>query len=258
MAWTRVAANLLTNGNTVHSTFRLPLEITEQSTCNIKPNSKEGHYLKNVKVIIWDEISMASKLAFEAIDTFLRDLCNEKEPFGGKIIIISGDFRQILPVVKHGSRSKIIESCVKKSKLWIKFKKFTLHDNLRLNKKDEHFQHWLLNVGENKNATKFELNNDLREIPKEFICEGDLITDIFGEIIDPNDESIFQKIIIAPLNKDIIKLNEKIVDRIQGESRTYLSIDSVESENDDNLTHSIPIEFLNSLTPNSLPSHELV
>ena len=43
---------------------------------------------------------MTSKLAFEAVDNLLRDVCNNEEPFGGKIIIISGDFRQTLPIVR--------------------------------------------------------------------------------------------------------------------------------------------------------------
>ena len=37
----------------------------------------------------------------------------------------------------------------------------------------------------------------------------------------------------------------------------YISIDSSTDDNDKNLEETLPVEFLNSLTPNSLPSHKL-
>ena len=45
---------------------------------------------------------MAHRFAFEAVDRTFRDLTNVDEPFGGKIFILGGDFRQILPVVIRG------------------------------------------------------------------------------------------------------------------------------------------------------------
>lgn len=53
-------------------------------------------------LIIWDEAPMANKLAFEALDRTLRDIIGyhrpEKldHPFGGKTVLLGGDFRQIL------------------------------------------------------------------------------------------------------------------------------------------------------------------
>ena len=62
----------------------------------------------NTKILIWDEISMASKLAFNAVDKLFRDLLNIDEPFGGLIVVLSGDFRQTLPIVRRGTRTSII------------------------------------------------------------------------------------------------------------------------------------------------------
>ena len=64
---------------------------------------------------------MKSKHAFEAVDRLFRDLCKNNIIFGGKVIIVSGDFRQTLPVVEHGNRTKLIENCLKNSKLWFFF-----------------------------------------------------------------------------------------------------------------------------------------
>ncbi|KAL7292744.1 hypothetical protein TKK_0013865 [Trichogramma kaykai] len=54
-------------------------------------NSKYGKYLRDVQVIIWDEISMVSKHAFEAVDRLMKDICNSDKIFGRKIVILSGE-----------------------------------------------------------------------------------------------------------------------------------------------------------------------
>ena len=112
VAWTEIAANLLINGRTSHVTFKLPLNINDESTCNISPNSEYEIKLRKVKVIIWDEITMTSKHEFEAVNKLFRDICENNKIFGGKLILVLGDFRQTLPIVKRGNRTKIVENCV--------------------------------------------------------------------------------------------------------------------------------------------------
>lgn len=51
---------------------------------------------------------MAHKWCFEAVDRTLRDLMKAVDPalgelpFGGKVVVMGGDFRQILPVIRMG------------------------------------------------------------------------------------------------------------------------------------------------------------
>lgn len=40
VAWTGIAANLLTEGKTAHATLKLPFDITENTTCNVKANDE--------------------------------------------------------------------------------------------------------------------------------------------------------------------------------------------------------------------------
>ena len=61
---------------------------------------------------------MTHKHAFEAIDRSLRDILGCKKLFEGITICFGGDFRQILPVIKHGSRSDIVQASLKRSYLW--------------------------------------------------------------------------------------------------------------------------------------------
>ena len=67
---------------------------------------------------------MSSRFLLEALDRQLRDITdNPAIPFGGKIIVTSGDFRQILPVIKKASRPQIVNQSLNRSKLWPLFEK---------------------------------------------------------------------------------------------------------------------------------------
>ena len=118
VAWTGIAANLLKGGRTSHSAFKLPLVLNETSVSAIKPGTVDGRRLKEAAVIIWDEAPMAPKSAVHTFERLLRDIMRSDEPFGGKVVVFGGDFRQVLPVVKHGSRTTMIEESFKHSPLW--------------------------------------------------------------------------------------------------------------------------------------------
>lgn len=45
--------------------------------------------MRDVQIIIWDEISMTSKHAYEAVDRLLRFICSVDIPLGNKYVIIS-------------------------------------------------------------------------------------------------------------------------------------------------------------------------
>jgi hypothetical protein len=51
---------------------------------------------------------MQNKYDFEAVNRTLRDIRDYEEPFGGLLIIFSGDFAQILPVIKRANRARIV------------------------------------------------------------------------------------------------------------------------------------------------------
>lgn len=51
---------------------------------------------------------MAHRHAFEAVDRTLQDITKVPLPFGGKVVVVGGDFRQILPVVRRASAPQIV------------------------------------------------------------------------------------------------------------------------------------------------------
>ena len=145
-ATTGIAATLLKGGRTVHSGFKLPVPITDTSVSSMRLDSSEAKVLQQCLLIIIDEVTMLTKHGFRCIDRLLRDIMKSDYPFGGKVVVIGGDFRQTLPVVARGTRVDVIESCIKSSDLWHFFTKLSLVTNMRSEGRNEHNQ-WLLNVG---------------------------------------------------------------------------------------------------------------
>ncbi|XP_071643019.1 uncharacterized protein [Temnothorax longispinosus] len=97
MAFTGIAATLLPNGKTIHKVFGLPVPLFADSTSNIKVQSKEAENLKLVDVFVVDEAPMAPRYVLEIMDRTLRDIMQNDLYFGGKIVLLGGDFRQLLP-----------------------------------------------------------------------------------------------------------------------------------------------------------------
>ncbi|XP_016192834.1 uncharacterized protein LOC107633747 [Arachis ipaensis] len=116
-----IASLLLPGGKTAHSMFNIPVERTEDTVCQIKKDSPKAEVFRLADLIIWDEAPMTNKLAFEALDRTLRDIMvlvsdrNKDLPFGEKVVILGGDFRQVLPVISKGSRAEIVMASINSS-----------------------------------------------------------------------------------------------------------------------------------------------
>ena len=51
---------------------------------------------------------MAPCEALDAVDMLLQQLMKNALPFGGKVVVLGGDFRQVLPVMPHCSRDEVV------------------------------------------------------------------------------------------------------------------------------------------------------
>jgi ATP-dependent DNA helicase PIF1 len=100
MAFTGVAAILLEDGKTLHTSFRLPLNMDDSSSCKL--SREERLKVKNTHIIICDEAPMAPVQALKMINATLKDIMQNNEPFGGKIIILAGIFELLLSLYEMG------------------------------------------------------------------------------------------------------------------------------------------------------------
>lgn len=114
--------------------FKIPVRLLRSSkdVCAIGAQSKQAAVFRDIRLIVWDEISMTNRQDLEAVDRCLRDVRKQEIPFGGVVLVCAGDFRQLLPVVQKGTRANSIMAWVSRSRLWNLFKRHRLTKNLRL------------------------------------------------------------------------------------------------------------------------------
>ena len=74
---------------------------------------------------------MAHKDALEVVDRLLKDLMDSEEPFGGKVMVLGGDFQQVLPVIPKATWPQIVNACIVTSYLWQRFNLIRLTTNVR-------------------------------------------------------------------------------------------------------------------------------
>ena len=107
VAPTGVAA-INAGGTTIHSFFQLPFtpfkptpEWRKQLLSQIKMNKTRRNVIRELEVLVIDEVSMVRADVIDAIDTVLRNIRHRhNEPFGGVQMIFIGDMHQLSPVAK--------------------------------------------------------------------------------------------------------------------------------------------------------------
>lgn len=118
LAPTGIAA-INAGGSTLHSFFKLPFYPLLPDDPNfslkggklhsfLKYSSDHRKLIKNIELVIIDEISMVRADIIDFIDKVLRVYSqNMREPFGGKQLLLVGDAFQLEPVVKSDEREII-------------------------------------------------------------------------------------------------------------------------------------------------------
>ncbi|RCV38019.1 hypothetical protein SETIT_8G108600v2 [Setaria italica] len=119
-----VASLLLSGGRTAHSIFKILIDIDETTICDIKRENNADMGLL---------------------------------PFGGMVVVLGGDLRQLLPIVEGGVCSKIVDAEITNSPLWRSIIVLELTMNMRLvadgldsiaKEELSKFSDWVLSVGD--------------------------------------------------------------------------------------------------------------
>ncbi|KAH9613340.1 hypothetical protein KSS87_013368, partial [Heliosperma pusillum] len=203
------------------------------------------------KLIIWDEAPMTHKHTFEALDRSLKyvmrvvDERNAGEPFGGKVVVFKGDFRQILPVVPKGSIADIVHASLYSSYLWSSCKVLKLTKNMRLqvgssNNNDDNikkFSDWILEIGDGLAG-----GDNTREVELQFSLDL-LIEDVSDPIASLvhvtyaslhsqlwNPDYLQERAILAPTHEIVDEVNDYVLSLIDKHERIFLSSDEVSKD----------------------------
>ncbi|GFS11866.1 ATP-dependent DNA helicase PIF1 [Elysia marginata] len=172
----------------------------------MKKGTSIAKLIQDCSAIIVDEAPMLNKSVFEAPDRTLKDINSTEDVMGGIPFLLCRDFRQILPVIRSGTRANIVNKCIKKSYLWRDVKQLKLTTNMRVHRHNDSnadaFAKLLSAVGDGKTAVVrqpdmiliLELGNEVNSI-------DELIQQVFPDFGDNvnNSDWLSQRVILAPV-----------------------------------------------------------
>lgn len=243
-------------GRTAHLRFKIPIKLEDNSVCNFTKQSGTAVLLREASLIIWDEVAMIRRQAVETLDRSLQDIIGCDLPFGGKVMVFGGDFRQVLPVVPRGTRAQICDVTLLQSYIWDDIKIIWLKQNMRA-QNDVWFSQFLLKIGD---GTEKTFPNDYVDLPDIILEYNDdqsidsLIDHVFPNLANCTSVNYMREhAILSTRNEYVDSLNAMMIEKFFGNEKVYYSHNFV----DDDATNNYPLDFLNSITPNGLPPHEL-
>ena len=253
-----IATTLLPDGRTAHSRFKIPLTLDASSTCSISEQSDLAELIRRATIIIWDDTPMVNRCALESLDRTIRDIMEVNSPFGGKVLILGGDFRQVLPVVPKGTKAEMIDACIVKSPLWKDITVLHLKQNMR-SSNDEEFTEYIQHIGDGNEPY---IMDDLIKLPPSMAMQWEgqhsiynLIDQVFPNLQEHVNDARYMvgRASLTPINDDVEQLNAKIISQFPGDEFTLYSFNEVEGDTQ----HLYQQEFLNSISPGGLPPHIL-
>lgn len=205
---------------------------------------------------------MAHKNSLEALDRTLKDLNDNTRLFGGALLLLSGDFRQTLPVIPRATYADEINACLKQSHLWRNVSILRLTINMRIQLQNDplalSFSEQLLKIGNGE--VLLHENTQCIKLQNSF-CNMVTSKDALIESIFPNLHTNYinhvwlrERAILAAKNIDVDAINSKIQQTLPGNELLFKSIDTV-VDSDEAVNY--PVEFLNSLDLPGMPPHNL-
>ncbi|XP_070020629.1 uncharacterized protein [Nicotiana sylvestris] len=181
-------AFFIDGGRTAHSRFKIPIDIDENFSCNTSKQSSTASLIRDAKLIVWDEVSMAKKRMLYIFDLLLKDLMDTNILFGEKVVVFGVDFRQTLLVVRSGNKEDFINESLLYSTIWDELEKLQLFENMRA-KTDPAFCDYLIRIGNGQERVNF--NNKI-ELPDSmiipFTTKEESLNHLFAMIFSNNVE----------------------------------------------------------------------
>ncbi|KAK9677652.1 hypothetical protein RND81_11G158500 [Saponaria officinalis] len=253
-----IAAANIPSGRTSHSRFKIPIDLETSLSCDVPKQGSLAALIREADLLIWDEASMARRENIESLENLLRNLCNPKLPFGGKVVVFGGDFRQILPIVPRKSLKEAVNASLVTSHLWPGMIRFRLMENIRA-RENPQFAQFLLALGDGElqreeeeyvevspniiKSTDSEDNDPLVEITSMLLREL--------EAGNFSSETFTTQAILTPMNKDVDVLNSMLIEKFPGKAVYYRSFDVMLDDN-------CNIYPTDKLCPGGMSPHDLV
>jgi hypothetical protein len=202
VAASALAATLLPGGSTAHSVFKIPIPTTSASYCGVKGTDRE--LIRHCKCICYDEVSMVGKDVADCLNRFLQDVMGNEKPFGGKVVVFLGDFKQLMPVAPGRRYPATVKDC----SWWPQCRAYRFTKNWRA-AQNPAFCQFLEQVG----------NGEIQQIPvpdeSRVSSISDLIANVYGD--DMKTVSCSRNMILAFTLQTCKDVNDACLAAIPGE-----------------------------------------
>lgn len=198
VAPTGIAASHI-GGKTIHSFFSVGIRefVDDNYVSWLTRQTYLQARMRDLKVLIVDEISMVSPGLFFSMDSILRAFKKIDKPFGGVQVIFSGDFFQLPPIVREKREIKFVWQ----TDLWKEM-------NLRICYLEEKFR-----------QEDSVLINILEEIRSGGVSEESM--EIFRSCYKRELSNKFRPTKLYTHNVDVDRMNEEELDKISGEAQIF-------------------------------------
>ena len=126
---------------------------------------------------------------------------------------------------------------------------------MRTDSEEIEFSEYILKIGNGEEEVVLEVGENVIQIQEDYLVDTleELIETTFPEL-EIGPENVTDGCIYTPLNRDVHIINTICLGKFPGDSKTYLSADSIL---EDDHKEAVPSEYLNAMTPSGLPDHHL-
>ena len=188
-------------------------------TSRVEVNGQRWKLLAACQVIIWEELPMINRVNFECVQVLMRRVHggNGDGILGSALLIATGDFRQVAPVVKRGGRKEVFDASIRSAAYWNSFEVLTLFQPMRSGQ-DVDFTKWLDDVGDGKIALagtegEFIETTQLKRLSSlESACDFAFPLEVLKDPLE-----CIKRAILSPLNVDVDLHNAWILSLLPSE-----------------------------------------
>ena len=191
----------------------------------ITPTDSRAALICQSSLIIWDEAPMANHAVLACVDETCRRVMGSSAPFGGKVVVLLGDFRQTCPVVRKGTKAEIINASISHSPIWPCFAIHQLITPIQ-NAQDPDFAAFVDAIGDGAGPEISFQESQHAE------SKTGLIQFTFPHNLIGNPLLCLQRCILAPTNSQVDTYNSTILNLLPSEPRLFCAADSLEEHTD--------------------------
>lgn len=219
----------------------------------IKAGDSRSDLIREAAVVAWDEAPMVNRAVLACVEETSRRVMDCHEPFGNKIILLMGDFRQTCPVIRRGTKAQVVNASIKSSPLWPLFKVRTLTQPIR-NAADLEFAKVVDAIGDGAGPDiRLDTMLDIVTDPE------DLMAFVYPPEVLRDSVKCLKRSILCPTNIQVDFYNDTLLKRVEGVERTYHAADSLKEVDEAGLvTPDSALDYVARHPPPGFPHNKLI